>query len=298
MNLPRFAVLLAAYNGVRWLPEQFESILGQSESEVTLFVSVDRSDDGTYEWVTQQAADDQRIVVLPYGEVYGGAAPNFYRLVRDVDIADFDYVALADQDDIWSPDKLRRAACLMTTTGCQGYSSDVMAVWEDGREKVVKKSQPQRQWDFLFESAGPGCTYVFDNQLALSLRRLVTVEFPRVSEIEFHDWLFYAYSRSKGSRWLIDDYCGLRYRQHESNQYGANVGLQQLINRLAQMKSGWYFDQSRKIAAVCGQDDSGFVRRMHRGYLGRLFVALNIGKTRRRFRHRMVLLLLCVLNAT
>lgn len=102
---PRFAVLLAAYNGMQWLPEQLDSILSQVGVDVTVYVSTDRSSDGTYAWVCDVADTDPRVVPLTYGEVFGGAAKNFFRLLRDVDLEPFDYIAFADQDDIWLPDK-------------------------------------------------------------------------------------------------------------------------------------------------------------------------------------------------
>ncbi|HBN14018.1 MAG TPA: glycosyl transferase, partial [Pseudohongiella sp.] len=47
MPLQRVAVLLAAYNGMQWLPEQLDSILSQVGVDVTVYVSTDRSSDGT-----------------------------------------------------------------------------------------------------------------------------------------------------------------------------------------------------------------------------------------------------------
>ena len=95
----KIAVCLAAFNGVRWLAEQLDSILAQEGVAVTVFVSVDQSSDGTEQWIDARAQVDSRIVVLPHGERFGGAARNFFRLLRDVDFSGFDYVSFADQDD-------------------------------------------------------------------------------------------------------------------------------------------------------------------------------------------------------
>ena len=103
---PRVLVLLAAFNGMEYLPAQMASILGQQAVAVQVVLSIDRSSDGTEAWVAQLAQQDARVSVLPGGQVFGGAAPNFFRLLSDVDMAGYDYVALADQDDLWHPDKL------------------------------------------------------------------------------------------------------------------------------------------------------------------------------------------------
>ena len=100
---PKIAVCLAAFNGTHWLTEQLDSILAQTGVAVTVFVSVDVSNDGTEDWVDVRAQADSRIVVLPHGENFGGAARNFFRILREVDLSKFDYVSFADQDDIWLP---------------------------------------------------------------------------------------------------------------------------------------------------------------------------------------------------
>ena len=107
--MPTVAVVLAAYNGSRWIQEQIASIFAQQGVDVTLFISVDSSTDGTEALVNQLAAADSRIVVLPHGLRFGGAAPNFYRLLKDIDFSAFDYVALADQDDVWLSSKDRKS---------------------------------------------------------------------------------------------------------------------------------------------------------------------------------------------
>jgi len=156
-SLPSIAVCLAAFNGIRYIQQQLDSILSQADVQVTVFVSVDRSIDGTENWFSTVQAKEPRVVLLPTGAAFGGAARNFFRLLRDTDFAAFDYVAYADQDDIWLPGKLKRACDTLTQAGAQGYSSDVVAFWDSGKSLYIKKSYPQRRWDYLFESAGPGC---------------------------------------------------------------------------------------------------------------------------------------------
>lgn len=75
---PRILVLLAAYNGMRWISEQVNSILSQEEVSVSLLISVDRSDDGTENWVDQLCQRDSRVKSLAHGEKFGGAARNFF----------------------------------------------------------------------------------------------------------------------------------------------------------------------------------------------------------------------------
>ncbi len=292
---PRVLVLLAAFNGTLFLPTQMESILAQQAVAVHVVLSIDRSSDGTEAWAVQLAQQNARVSVLPTGTVFGSAAPNFFRLLRDVDMADFDYVALADQDDLWHPDKLAHACQQLRRTGAEGYSGNVTAFWPDGRERLINKAQPQQAWDFLFESPGPGCTFVLAQPLALELQTWARQQGQQLQAVDFHDWLIYAWARTRGYRWCIDAQPHLRYRQHASNQLGANAGLRALLRRAQRMASGWWLDQTRLIARLLQLHTQPFVAPWYRGQrLGLLQLALRASQCRRRRRDQVLFLLSCL----
>lgn len=292
---PRVLVLLAAFNGTEFLPTQVASILGQQSVAVQVVLSIDRSSDGTEAWAAQMAHQDPRVSVLPAGLVFGSAAPNFFRLLRDVDMARYDYVALADQDDIWHPDKLARACLQLQHTGAAGYSSNVTAFWPDGKERLIDKAQPQQPWDFLFEGPGPGCTFVLTQPLALALQAWVRTHAKALQPVGFHDWLIYAWARAQGFRWMIDAHPHMRYRQHTSNQIGANAGLRSLLLRVRRISSGWGLGQASLIARLTGLEAHPFIAPWHQGQrLGLLRLALHAGQCRRRRRDQMLFMLSCL----
>ena len=258
--LPRIAVCLAAFNGVRYLQEQIDSVFAQAGVAITLFVSVDRSSDGTEDWFRSLQTRNAHIVLLPCGEVFGGAAPNFFRLIREVDFSPFDYVAYADQDDVWVPQKLHQAVTTMLEQGADGYSSDVVAFWESGKTRYIKKSFAQQRWDYLFESAGPGCTFVVSRQLAIDMQRLLRQHVQKTMCVGLHDWFTYAFARAHGYKWVIDTYGGLMYRQHGDNQVGVNAGARALVWRAKKVLNGWGLNQARLIAELVGVDSQEFVQ--------------------------------------
>lgn len=245
----KIAVLMATYNGISCLPEQFHSILHQIEVDVRLHVSDDESNDGTYELIKLLAKSDSRIVVLPKVDRIGSAGKNFYRLIRDIDVSEFDYVAFADQDDIWSLDKLSRHINLVKANYVEAVSSNVTAFWPDGRQKLIVKSEPQRDCDFLFESAGPGCTFLMTPWLVNKVRQQLLTN-PVAADVELHDWLTYAICRAHNKRWVIDSTPSMHYRQHQANVVGANSGLKPALTRLKKIKSGWYRHQVALISRV------------------------------------------------
>ncbi|MEQ7919210.1 glycosyltransferase [Xanthomonas sp. WHRI 1810A] len=295
---PRFLVLLAAYNGMKWIAEQVESILSQRNVSVTLLISVDTSTDGTEQWVADLAARDPRVIALPFGEKFGGAARNFFRLIKDAPLSDFDYFALADQDDVWNGDKFTRAVDVINAQRVDGYSSNVNAFWPDGTQRIITKSQPQVSYDFLFEAAGPGCTYVFTRTLFTALQENVVSRFGELQAVTLHDWYFYAFSRANGYRWHIDDVPGMQYRQHSNNQVGVNRGVKAFKARLAQVFDGWYLNQAARIAQLVGMSDQPFVRDwINLGRVQLVRLALNSARCRRRPRDKFVFAGLCLVLA-
>lgn len=292
-NFPRIAVCLAAYNGMRWIAEQMRSILDQSAVHVTIFVSIDHSTDGTEQWIDDLARADRRIVPLPHGEKFGGAAPNFFRLMKEVDFSSFDYVSLADQDDIWYLDKLSHAISVLHTSGADVYSSNVTAFWPSGRQALIEKSQPQRTRDFLFEAAGPGCTYVMRAGFARTLQESITTHWNDVQAVGLHDWFIYAYARANGFRWIIDRRPGMLYRQHAENQVGVNEGWRAFVHRARKIQSGWGFTQAALIARLVGMQGDMYVLALQHGRY--LWLASHASQCRRRLRDRIWFAASCVL---
>jgi len=291
---PKVAVLLAAYNGIQWIEEQLTSILGQSGVEVSIHISIDPSSDGTEKWCAAFAAKHPQISLLPDAGKFGGASRNFFRLIRDVDFPSYDFIALADQDDVWHQDKLLRATSEIDSRQVDAYSSNVTAFWPDGRTHLLDKAQTQVAWDYLFEAAGPGCTYVFDQRFACALKTSVINNWEKVQEVRLHDWYCYAFARSHGFRWFIDPVPTMDYRQHANNQVGANKGLSSLLARYKTIHDGWWFRQVRIIALLVGQGDHPFVQsrlQLKRFQLIRL--SFDAWKCRRRFRDKVFFFFVC-----
>jgi rhamnosyltransferase len=292
---PKIAVCLAAFNGMSWIAEQLDSILAQSSVNVTVFVSVDQSTDGTEQWIDTRALKDSRIVVLPHGQRFGGAARNFFRLVHDVDFSDFDYVSFADQDDFWFATKLARADEILRRTGADAYSSNVIAFWPTGRRMLINKSQPQKKWDFLFEAAGPGCTYVMKVDFIRALQGRLHEQWDAVQQVSLHDWFAYAFARANGYKWVIDDQPGMLYRQHAGNQVGVNEGWRAFLRRASKVRQGWWLGQAVLIAQLVGVQDDPFVRSWRGPYrFSALRLACYAGECRRRPREQILFALSCL----
>ena len=294
---PKVAVLLAAYNGREWIEEQLASILAQVQVSADVYISVDPSDDGTEAWCAEYALAHPTVVVLPSSGPFKGASRNFFRLIKDVDLSAYDFVAFSDQDDVWYADKLQRAVATLRSSDADGYSSNVVAFWSDGRRLLVDKAQPQVRWDYLFEAAGPGCTYVLNRKLVTAFKALLLSRWEEVQGIDLHDWFCYAFARSRGYRWHIDSAPGLDYRQHQRNQVGVNNGIASALARWRKIVDGWWFSQVQLTAHLL-EINSPFI--VSEGGTARVTswrkLTCNVANCRRRLRDRAVLLAACVLK--
>ena len=277
----RIAVLLTVYNGIEFIEDQLQSILQQQGVNLHIFISVDLSTDNSYQWCCDFATQHPQITVLPYGQKFGGAAANFYRLIKEVDFSDFDFIALSDHDDKWLDDKLLTACKKLSEENYDAYSGNVMAFWDDGRQHLTNKALPQRKYDYLFEAAGPGCTYVLRTEPMLLFKQLITSKWQQAEQVGLHDWFIYAFFRSHGLRWFIDPEYKLLYRQHSDNQVGLNKGWQANLKRLALLRKGWIKQQVINISDLIA-DHSLNVN-------SRLTILKNIRQLRRRFRDRCIL---------
>lgn len=296
MTRPHIAVLLATHDGAAWLDAQLDSILGQRDVEVTVVVSDDASTDGTPALLAARTAADPRVTLLPALPASGSAAANFARLFRDADVAGFDFVALSDQDDVWAPHKLARHARLLTDEGLDGVSSEVVAVRADGRRRLVRKAFPQRTYDWVCESPGPGSTFLLTPRLAALVAEVVRSGL--AEPIEFNDWLVYAVCRARGWRWRIDPVATVDYRQHGANVMGANHGGGAALARLRLVRAHWHRGQSLAVLdaglSVAPEAARSELLRLRDAVSGgglrrRLALAARAGSLRRRPRDRLLL---------
>ena len=99
----RIAILMATYNGRKYLGEQIDSILSQSSRQWHLYIHDDGSTDGTIELLNDYAEKHPEWVTILDYPSQGGALQNFMSLLEKVEA---DYYMFSDQDDVWHPTKV------------------------------------------------------------------------------------------------------------------------------------------------------------------------------------------------
>lgn len=241
---PKLLVLLASRNGGTNILQQLDSIQAQVDVELSIVIQDDKSTDDTAQLITDYAkahCDNVQVFLNEAGT--GSAGGNFKKLFTRVDASNFDYIALADQDDIWLSDKLIRAVNCLCASNAGGYSAAVEAFWPDGRTRILQQSNKISDVDFLFEGAGQGCTFVIPVRIFEKVQAFCLENSAIISKIHYHDWLIYLLVRAWHETWYFDQDVAMRYRQHEGNEIGSRGSIGAFQYRIKKIKNGWYREQ-------------------------------------------------------
>ena len=248
-------VIMASYNGAKYIKEQINSILHQYGVSVSIKIFDDMSKDDTVN-IIESFLDKGNIELIQNKIGSGRAANNFLDAVKSLSeniIESYDYIAFSDQDDIWNSKKLLAATEMLQVNHSSLYCSNLI-LWDEktGAKSIIKKSYSQKKYDFLFEGGSAGCTYVFTNKFCHDLKqKLNNVDY--YNWINFsHDWFVYFFARVNGYKVSIDSNAYIDYRIHENNVHGQmnKKTIQAVIDRLKLVKQGWYPDQIKSFTKL------------------------------------------------
>ena len=223
MNKPKVLVLVATYNGEKYLRTQLDSILNQKDVDIFIKVADDRSTDSTKEIFEEYK---QKYSNFDYyiNEKNKGFTYNFLDLYFSVKDEQFDYCAFSDQDDYWLDNKgIEAIKKIEENPHPNGtlYCSNLTLVDQDlkpfgmqEKEKILKAKKNS----FLISNVATGCTIVVNRRFYDHS----TKYYPQ--NIHLHDyWLFLIASYTAKSVYDFNSY--IYYRQHQSNQIGSNKAI-------------------------------------------------------------------------
>lgn len=226
-------ILLATFNGEKFLAKQLQSIIDQKNIEIELLISDDFSSDNTFQIINKfKKKYKKKIKILKNTKKFGSAGKNFFNLIKNTSAKNYDYVAFSDQDDIWFKNKIITAIKIIENNYAAALSSDIIAFYGNNKRKLIKKSFSQKKYDHWFQGPGPGCSQVISADAFRLFQFFVIKNFKFINRIKYHDWLIYAFFRYNNFKWIISAKPRILYRQHDSNELGANHGLYAKISRL------------------------------------------------------------------
>ena len=234
-------VILPTFNGALYLREQVASIAQQTLRPARLLLRDDGSSDGTCKIICELAEEYGAWIEILPAQGNLGCAANVSCLLEATSAP---YVALADQDDVWLPEKLEVAYREMCSVESRKGSECPVLVHSDLRivgknledlgavftQKQVINPLCVRPSEIALTNVVTGCT-VFCN------RSLLQLALPVPAAALVHDW-WLALVASVFGEIHFHPSCLILYRQHGANSIGARgLGWRYWFQRLMQ----WMF---------------------------------------------------------
>ena len=223
-------ILMATYNGERYLKEQLDSILEQSYSDFRLLISDDGSQDNTREILNEYVNKDNRIVVFLQNKNLG-VVKNFEYLMQKVESDSFMF---ADQDDIWQEDKIQRSVNKMQQENADLVYTDLEVVNQD-LDEINKSYWKLKGFDKKIKKYNDFNALYLNNFITGSTM-LVKAEWiekilplPYKSKYILHDY-WTALIVSKFGKIVYVDEPLVKYRQHIDNRIGSKKRSDEIKN--------------------------------------------------------------------
>ncbi|WP_167343845.1 glycosyltransferase family 2 protein [Flavobacterium aquidurense] len=240
MNEPLIYILLACYNGEKYIEKQLDSIVAQSYTNWVLLIRDDNSSDSTLEIIESFNEKDKRVRIIQdkiQSEVKG-ACQNFARLLDVAVLEEATFIMFADQDDYWFSDKIEKmiSAIDKDLVPAMLYSDFLYA--DDNLKELPKNIQNIRE-TFSFPSFNSlivqntvyGCTMMINYALAQKC-----VMIPR--EAENHDYWIALVASGIGANIRHLEIPLMLYRQHGNNVSG-NYHDHHYVSRFKRLFTNW-----------------------------------------------------------
>ena len=221
MKNSKIDILLATYNGEKYLEEQLDSILNQTYENFRLLISDDGSKDNTRKILEKYSKKDNRIILF-FQEKNLGVIKNFEFLLRKVENK---YYMFSDQDDIWKKNKIEKSIIKLEETNSDLVYSDLEVVDENLNiiyksywklKGIYKKIKKYNNFKSLYlNNFVTGCTIIAKSEQIKDVLPL-----PNTSKYILHDYWIALIISQKGKITYIEEPL-IKYRQHKNNKIGS-----------------------------------------------------------------------------
>lgn len=234
---------MSTYNGGRFLNQQIESIIKQTEPNWDLFIRDDGSTDNTIDIIKSYIATDSRIHLVSDPDIHRGAKNSFFWLLNNTEA---EYYMFSDQDDVWDPTKIevtlntikkaeeeKPGVAILACTDLQLVDANLNIIAQSMWKHSKFVPQYQKQWKYLRVcNIVTGCTMMFNEQskrLGLQGKEYA----------QMHDsWISMKVVANDGELIPINTPL-IQYRQHNSNVLGCppSDNLKNSIKKIATIRS-------------------------------------------------------------
>lgn len=205
------SIALASYNGSKYIREQLDSILSQTYQDFELIICDDCSTDNTWQILEEYAEKDNRVKIFR-NDTNLGFKKNFEKAIS---LSKGEYIALSDQDDVWTEDHLDILL--------HGMKDNVQIVcgrplFVDENNKIIPMKYDYLQMDYVPQTNEEHARHIFLGKSSyqgasmLIKKSFFDIALPIPDDSEYHDNWFAALACFTGGLQYIDK-VDMRYRR-------------------------------------------------------------------------------------
>ncbi len=230
-------IIMATYNGEKYLSKQIDSILNQTYEDFFLTIYDDKSSDNTLNILYDYENKYPDKIKIYVNKENLGVTKNFFNGVKNTTR---DYIMFCDQDDVWLLTKIEDS--LMAMKDAEDEDKIPISIFTDAyvvneelniinpsfhkysRLDTNKTDLPH----LLMENKLIGCTVMINSEVKKYITKYS-------KSIRYHDWWIALICGSFGKiRYLNKP--TIYYRQHQNNVVGSNGFSGYLLNRVTNIK--------------------------------------------------------------
>ena len=239
---PKIEILLATYNGEKYVGEQIDSIINQTYNNWELLIRDDNSKDRTLEILKEYEKKDKRIKVIEDKKGNLGFVKNFEELLNN---SKEDWVMFSDQDDYWLENKIEKYVAILNTSSEDILKKPMLIhsnsfICDDNLEIIKdefinsKIANKYSEDDFYF-------AYFVQGSTVLINRAIIDLALPFSKNVTVHDRYFHLLAEFLGKRIFINETL-IKYRQHSNNKIGAKSSV---ISKI--LKKRYFHTEDREL---------------------------------------------------
>lgn len=213
----KISVVMASYNGQKYILDQIQSILSQLRDGEELIISDDGSTDKTVDLINRIKDDRIKLVFGPSK----GVIKNFEFAIKK---AENEIIVLSDQDDVWINNRLEKIRNeFMGINNSLVYISNYELIDNNGEKINIKNSTFHKGIiRNLVKNSYVGALMAFSSELRTDI-----IPFPK--KIAMHDQWIGLMNEIKGGHIFYSKSVEVQYRRHDSNLTGRNKKLTNVV---------------------------------------------------------------------
>jgi len=240
---PEIEILMATYNGEKYVREQIDSIIHQTYENWKLLIRDDNSTDKTLEILKEYEKKDKRIKVIEDKKGNLGFVKNFEELLN---YSNKEWIMFSDQDDYWLENKIEKYVTILNSNPKDILKKPILIhsnsfICNDNLE-IIKKEFINSNIASKYNEDSYYFFYFVQGSTVLINRAMIDLALPFSKNVTVHDRYFHLLAEFLGKRIFINESL-IKYRHHSNNKIGAKGSS--IISKI--LKKRYFHNEDREL---------------------------------------------------